>query len=323
MTPRLKVLILHPPAMRDPWTPDVFRAVDGRHDIVFYDPKAPLGPQIQGVGAVVDPGSGGTHEMADQASSVKLWQILSTGFEGFDLDYWKAKGIPVANTPGQFSGPALGETVMMHILMLSRGWHEMQANVRRQARLLPIGQELEGRRLLILGFGGSGRELARRASGFGMLLSAIEIRKVPQKERRQFGLEAVGKPAELDRMLPECDFLSLHLHLNSETRHVIDRRRLGLLKPTAYLINVARAELVDEEALQEALSQGRLAGAGLDVFNREPVDPNHPLLQLSNVVATPHIAGVTVETSRRRAGCVAENLDRVAAGQEPLYRIDL
>ena len=96
-----------------------------------------------------------------------------------------------------------------------------------------------------------------------------------------------------------------------------------MLKPSAYLINVARGELVDEEALHEALSQGRLAGAGLDVFCREPVDPNHPLLQLPNVVATPHIAGVTAETSRRRAACVAENLDRVASGQEPLYRVDL
>ena len=323
MTPRLKVLILHIPAMRDPWIPDLFQAVGGRHDLVFYDPKAPLGPQIQGVGAVVDPGSGGTHEMADQASSVKLWQILSTGFEQFDLGYWKAKGIPVANTPGQVSGAALGETVMMHILMLSRGWREMQANLRRQVRWDPVGQELEGRRLLMLGFGGSGRELARRAKGFGMLLSAIEIRKVPQKERRQFCLEAVGKPADLDRMLPECDFLSLHLHVNPETRQIMDRRRLGLLKPTAYLINVARAELVDEEALQEALSQGHLAGAGLDVFSREPVDPNHPLLQLPNVVATPHIAGVTAETARRRAACVAENLERVASGQEPLYRVDL
>ena len=94
------------------------------------------------------------------------------------------------------------------------------------------------------------------------------------------------------------------------------------MKPGACLINVARGALVDEEALYEALMEGRLAGAGLDVFAKEPMDPDNPLLKLPNVVATPHTAGVTYGTSKRRAACVAENVERLAAGLPPLYRVD-
>ena len=141
----------------------------------MYDSKAPLAPQIQDVDVTVDHGGGrSTRKMADQARSVKLWQILGTGFDHFDVAYWRAKGIPVANTPGQFSGVGLTEIALMYILMLSRGWHEMQVNLRRRVRCEPVGQELEGRRLLMLGFGASGRELAHRAKGFGMRLSAID-----------------------------------------------------------------------------------------------------------------------------------------------------
>jgi D-3-phosphoglycerate dehydrogenase len=114
----------------------------------------------------------------------------------------------------------------------------------------------------------------------------------------------------------------LHLHLNAETRHTIDARRLDLMKPTACLINVARGALVDEEALYRALTDGTIGGAGIDAYAQEPPDRTNPVYQLPNVVATPHIAGVTDGTSRKRAACAAENVDRVAQGLEPLYRID-
>ena len=132
----------------------------------------------------------------------------------------------------------------------------------------------------------------------------------------------MGTPDDLDRVVAESDFLSLHLHLTQETRHVIDARRLALMKPTASIINVARGELVDEEAMHEALLAGRLGGAGLDVFATEPPDPTLPVYQLPNVVATPHISGATDGTSRRRAGAVAENVNRIAQGLPPLYRVD-
>jgi phosphoglycerate dehydrogenase-like enzyme len=261
--------------------------------------------------------------MADLAPSAKLWQILGTGFEKFDLEYWKQKQIPVANTPGQFSADALAECAMMFMLMLARRWHTTQVNLRESRFYAPMGKELEGARLLLIGFGASAKALAARARPFGLKISAIDVREVAEAERREFGLDAVGKPGAIDRFLPECDYVSLHLHLNAETRHILDARRLALLKSAACLINVARGPLVDQAALYRNLVDGRLAGAGLDVFEAEPIDPNDPLFKLPNVVATPHVSGATDGTSRRRGQCAVANIDRIAQGLEPLYRIDV
>jgi phosphoglycerate dehydrogenase-like enzyme len=164
-------------------------------------------------------------------------------------------------------------------------------------------------------------ELAKRAQAFGLRLSAIDVRNISPAEIQTYGLAFVGGPADLDRMLAEVDILSLHLHLNAETRHIIDARRLGLMKSDALLINVARGALVDETALEQALVAGRLGGAGLDAYSQEPPDINAPLFQLPNVIALPHIAGTTDGTSRKRAQCCADNVDRIAAGMEPLYRV--
>lgn len=211
----------------------------------------------------------------------------------------------------------------MFMLMLSRHWHEAQQNLRRGVLYVPVGSELEHRRLGLVGFGASAKDLARRAQAFGMRILAIDIRDVSVEERREFGLEFVGRPDQLDQLVAQSDFVSLHLHLNDQTRHIIDDRRLRLMKPTAYLINVARGALVDENALLSALDEGRLAGAGLDVFGREPLHPDHPFLKMPNVVAMPHVSGGTDGTSRRRAACAARNVDRIAAGLDPLYRVDL
>jgi len=325
MTKHLKVLYLTPPPeSSQPWQKDVIEAVSGQHDLTFYDRLLPLSRQFEGIEAVLDHGgSMGTRAMADVATSAKLWQILGTGIDHFDLEYWKKKGIPVANCPGEFSGVPLAECALMFMLMLSRHWHHTLEHLHRGILYLPFGSELQDRHLGLVGFGASARELARRAKAFGMKISAIDIRDISAQERQEFGVEFAGKPADLDRVLADSDFVSLHLHLNQDTRHIIDRRRLGLMKPSAYLINVARGALVDEKALTEALVEGRLAGAGLDVFGVEPIALDHPLLKLPNVVATPHVSGATYGTSRRRAGCAARNLERLAAGLAPLFRVDL
>ena len=324
MTRRLKVLFLPPKEEgRDHLQRDVVAAVGPKHDLRVFDRNAPLAPQFAGVEVVIDEGgSQGTREMADAATSTKLWQILGSGFDKFDLTYWGTKAIPVANCPGQFSAIALAECALMFMLMLSRGWNESQRNLKAGIFYKPLGMELGNRRLTLIGFGGSGRELARLAKTFGMQTSAIDVRDISVDEQRQFGLSFAGKPQDMDQTISEADFLSLHLHLNNETRHIIDRRRLGLMKPTAFLVNVARGALVDEEALHSVLSASLLAGAGLDVFGTEPITADRPLLRLPNVIATPHFSGGTDGTSRRRAVCAADNVDRVAAGLEPLYRID-
>jgi phosphoglycerate dehydrogenase-like enzyme len=319
----LKVLFLPNPKLVDPWHGDVIGAVGARHSLKTIEYDAPLKPQFNGVDAVIDfGGSMGTRAMADQASSVRLWQILGTGFDHFDLEYWKKKQIPVANCPGEFTAVPLAECAMMFMLMLARGWTESQHSLQQRSLCLPCVEELAGRWLALVGFGSSARELAVRARAFGMHIAAIDVRDITPKEKSGYGLEFVGKPSDLNHLLRIGDYVSLHLHLNAETRHMIGGPQLKLMKPTARLINVARGGLVDEEELYRALTNGTIAGAGIDVFDEEPVDPDNPLLKLPNVVATPHIAGVTAETSRRRALCAAQNIDRLAQNLEVLYRID-
>ena len=326
MGEKLTVLFLpHPlgPSMFKPSGDDVVAAIGDRHNLHILDYNQPIAPQFDGVDVVIDHGgSAGTREMADAAEAkVCLWQILGTGFDHFDLDYWRSKNLPVANCPGIFSAVALAECAMMFMLMLARQYPVTQTNLEKGELYRPVGMELDGLNLGIIGFGASGIELARRAAPFGLKMSAIDIRDVGAEEIREFGLDFVGKPEDLDTIIATSDFLSLHLHLNDETRHIIDGRRLGLMKPTAFLINVARGALVDETALIEVLQEGRIAGAGIDVFGQEPPDLDSVVFSLPNVIATPHISGATDGTSRKRATAAAENVDRVAAGLEPLYLI--
>ena len=328
MSQRLNILLLPHPlreSMFRPWGEDVMAAIGDRHQLRVYDASQDLARQFEGVDVVIDQsGSAGTREMADLAAGgCRLWQVLGTGVDAFDLDYWRSKGIPVANTPGPFSGVALAECAMMFILMLTRKYPVTQTYMQQGDFYEPVGLELAGLKLGIIGFGASGSELARRASPFGLRILAADVREITREEVQQFGLEFAGKAEDIDRIVAESDILSVHLPLNSETRHIIDERRLGLMKPSAFLVNVARGALVDERALSRALVEGRIAGAGLDVFGKEPPDPEDPIFKLPTVVTTPHIAGVTAGTSRKRARVAADNADRVAAGLEPLYRVDL
>jgi phosphoglycerate dehydrogenase-like enzyme len=309
--------------MFTPWGEDVIAAIGDRHHLRIYDFSQPPATQFDGVDVVIDHGgSHRTHDLADAAAGkIKLWQILGTGVDHFPLDYWCAKGIPVANTPGPFSAVSLAECAMMFILMLTRKYPIARANLEQGILYSPLGMELVGLRLGIIGFGASGQALAFRAAAFGMKIAAIDIREVNENEIERFGLEFVGTPADLDDLIARSDVISLHLHLTQETHHLINQQRLARLKPTAFLINVARGALVDEEALVQALVEGKIAGAGIDVYSQEPPDIRSPLFHLPNVITTPHSAGVTDGTSRKRAGACVENVDRIATGLEPLYLV--
>lgn len=321
---RLNVLLLPPPpSQQHPWIGDVIEAVGARHNLLRCDYHQPLAPQFSDIDAVIDfGGSMGTRAMADVSGSVKLWQVLGNGIDHFDLEYWRSRGIPVANCPGELTGVPLAEEVILFMLLLSRGWHQGQENLRNGVMYVPFGSELQGRTLGLLGFGGTGRQVAKRARGFGLRVIAIDVRQVAEAEREEFCVEWVRDPGALDHLLQQSDFVSLHLHLTPATRHIIDARCLSLMKPDAFLINVSRGALVDEEALLHALQTNQIAGAGLDAFTKEPPGSDHPLLQLPNVMATPHLAGQTYGASKRRAAFAAENVDRIARGEKPLALIE-
>jgi phosphoglycerate dehydrogenase-like enzyme len=206
----------------------------------------------------------------------------------------------------------------MFMLMLARRWHSSQRHLRNGDLYNPVCSELEGSTLGLIGFGASARELALKVQPFRMRTLAIDILDISAEDQDRYGLDFAGKPEDIDHVIAESNFVSLHLHLNEDTRYLMDARRIALMKATACLINVARGALVDESALLAALRDGRIGGAGLDVFETEPLPSDSPFLQLENVVATPHIAGVTEGTSKRRAAFAAANIERVIQGLEPL-----
>jgi phosphoglycerate dehydrogenase-like enzyme len=169
--------------------------------------------------------------------------LQSVGYDSFDVEHWHQKGIALANVPGQLSATAVAECALMLMFMISRKWTEAQANLQEQRFYVPMGHELEHRRLMLIGLGTSGRELARRGKSFELRISAIDIKPISVEDQEQFGLEFVGGPEHLDMLLAENDYISLHLPLDPGTRQLIDARRLQLMKSSAILINVARGGL--------------------------------------------------------------------------------
>jgi D-3-phosphoglycerate dehydrogenase len=320
----MKVLFLGIPGRLHPGCDDFVTAIGGRYTIQLYDPTQPMTDQFKGIEVVIEQAASlGTRAMIDTAAAadVKLWQVFSTGLDRVDVAYFLQKGLPLANTPGQFSSIALAEHALFLMLCFAKNLNACQKNVRSKVFYHLENEELEGKALGLIGLGASGRQLAKRARAMGMRIMAIDIADIPQAVRDELHVEFFGGTSQLDQVLAEADYLSLHVPLTSRTRHMIDRRALGLMKPTAVLINVARGGIVDESALIEALQNSRIRGAGLDAFADEPLDPAHPLLQLDNVIATPHVAAATTGTGRRRARAAAENVARIAQGLPPLYQI--
>jgi phosphoglycerate dehydrogenase-like enzyme len=317
---RVRVLYLPEPHVD---SSTIVALIAPNHDLAIFDSSVPLAAQFAEVEVVLDSGgSVGSREMLDAAGSVRLWQIVGSGIDHFDLESWSAAGIAVAHTPGSASAESLAEVALMFMLMLVRRYPEANANLKAGVMGLPPGAELAGRSIGLVGFGASAKALARIVRPLGMRIAASDIRTVSLEEQREFGLEWVATPNELDVLVAQSDFLSLHLHLTGATRRIVDRRRIGLMRPGAHLINVARGALVDEEALAEALGAGRLGGAGLDVFEKEPMDGvGRRLVGLPNVVATPHNAANTPEALRRRAEMCLENVNRIANGLAPQYLV--
>ncbi len=179
------------------------------------------------------------------------------------------------------------------------------------------GNELWGKTVGIIGLGAVGREVAKRLKGFGTKLLVYDP-YVSQEAVDELDAAIV----ELDSLLREADVVTLHAALTDETKGMLGRRELDLMKPSALLVNTARAELTDEGALVDALEKGGIAGAALDVFVEEPPASDHPLLQLPNVIATPHIGGNTYEIPVHQSRIVVSDLERLFQGEKPLHVVN-
>ncbi len=261
------------------------------------------------------------------APKVRLVQSVATGVDLFDLDVLSA-GITVCNAFGHET--AIAEYVVMTMLALHHRLFGIAGEFRERGSWRtswveggPPHGEVRGSTLGIVGYGRVGREVARRAAPFGCRILAAN--RTPRAV--EDGVERVYPLAELDQMLPQCDTLALCTALGPETTGLMDARRLALMKPTAFLINIARGQVVDEDALYEALVRGRLGGAAIDVWWQYPTsaEPNrrgsrYPFHELPNVIVTPHNSGWTAGMVRRRRDEVAENLTRFVRG-EPLINV--
>jgi D-3-phosphoglycerate dehydrogenase len=230
---------------------------------------------------------------------VSKWGV---GVDGIDRGAAERLGIVVTNTPGVF-GDEVADVVTGYLVMLVRGLHRIDQSVRRGEWLKIEGRSLSSMTLGVVGLGSIGRSLALRGFAFGMRVVGTDA-----FEGSVALAEAAGvKTSSLDDVLRQADVISLNCPLTPDTFHLMDRHRLKSMRPGSYLINTARGALVDEEALLDALASGHLAGAALDVFEHEPLAPDHRLAQFDNVILGSHNASNTREAVERVSALALKN----------------
>lgn len=254
--------------------------------------------------------------LLDRHPTLRVVSNFAVGFDNVDVEAATTRGVAVCNTPGVLTA-ATAEFAFTLLMSAARRVVEAATYVRdgkwqTWGPKLLLGQDIVGATLGIVGFGRIGKELARMASGFNMRLLANDAYQDPTAEA-EYGMTYV----ELDDLLAQSDFVSLHVALTPETRHLISSRELGIMKPTAVLINAARGPVVDTDALVTALENGAIFAAGLDVTDPEPLPADHPLVTLPNCIVVPHIASATVTTRDAMAELAARNILAVLDGETP------
>lgn len=301
----MKLALLEPLGIpQDRLVEMVAQAVDGRMDVVAYDTRVEDVPTLiqrsQNADAVILSNFPYREAVMAHCPNLKYIDVAFTGVDHIDIDYCREKGIAVSNCAG-YSTVAVADLVFGMVLSLARNLSACDAAVRQggtKAGL--VGFELEGKKFGVIGTGAIGSRVAAIAAAFGCQVYAYS--------RTPKDLPGVTF-TDLDTLLSTCDIVSLHVPATPQTHHLINAEKLALMKPTALLINTARGPVVDSQALADALNGGRLAGAGIDVFEMEPPVPgDHPLLTAKNVLATPHVAFATAQSMEKRAVLVCENL---------------
>jgi glyoxylate reductase len=248
-------------------------------------------------------------ELLDAAGpQLRVVSNFAVGFDNIDVPALTRRGVPAGNTPG-----VLTETTAdLAFALLMAGARRIPEGVdyvregrwRTWGPMLLMGVDIHGATLGIVGFGRIGREMARRGRGFGMEILYHDVHPASPEDEAELGARRV----EMDELLRESDFLSLHVNLTDETRHLIDADALRAMKPTAVLVNTSRGPVVDPAALEVALREGEIFAAGLDVTEPEPLPADHPLVGLPNCVVVPHIASASKVTRGKMAAIAAANL---------------
>ena len=256
-------------------------------------------------------------EVMRAATKTRLVQLLAAGYDSMNLKLMRELEIPCANNGGANSW-AVSDHAVLLMLSLYKRLLLADRSTREGRWIEPIDSfntfEMAGKLVGILGIGNIGRQVARRVQGFDAVVQYHDKYPLPPERERELSVTLVP----LEELFRTSDIVSCHTPLTPETRHIVSRDMIALMKPTAVLVNTSRGPVVDEAALIDALREGRIAGAGLDVFEQEPVDRDNPLLRMDNVVVTPHSAGTTWNTWSRRAEFAYRNIKGVWEDDPPM-----
>lgn len=292
---------------------------DARDEILIWS-DGDVRPMLEGVDVIV-PKMQRIDRAVMEPSTLRLIQQWGAGLEGIDLEAARARNIWVSNVPASGgNAESVSEHAILLILSLLRNFPAAQCNVRSGILGAPLGDMLAGRTVCLYGLGAIARALAKRLSSFNVRLFGI-TRDPMAPKISEFRLDRCFHVSERDNCLAETDILVLCVRYSEETRNTIAAHELACLPQGAYLVNVARGGLVDYKALYGALRNGQIAGAALDVFWREPIAVDDPILRLPNVIATPHIGAVTRSSFSDIADAVALNIERLRRGEPPLNRV--
>ncbi len=294
----------------------------GKSEILFATSleESSLINQVREVDGIIVRANGKvTRKMMEAAPKLKVIGRHGVGVENIDLEAAAERGIWVVNTPNA-TDASVAEHFFGLAIMLSKMIKKGELVLREgrwEARAQCIGKELHGKTLGILGFGRIGKTVGRMGyRGFEM--NVLYFDAVRYKEAEE---EIKASKVSLDELLSRSDFISINLPMLPETKGLVGERELGLLKPTAYIINLARGPIWDEKALYTVLKEGKIAGAASDVFEVEPAKKDNPLFQLENFIGTPHMASHTKEAMEKMS-LVAEDIVRVLDGKTPLYPVN-
>ena len=286
-----------------------------------YDTSRPLSAQVADAEVLLVRDVPVTREVIDAAPRLRLIQRPGDHLPKIDVAHAEARGISVSRFPSRVQGsPArdVAEHAFHLLLSLAKQTWLARANVKAGRIGLPKTVRVHGKTLGLIGVGNTGEELAKLAVPFGLRVIAVK-RSADVELAHRLGLDWLGTMNRLPDLLSQSDFVSLHLPQNAKTIDFFGAREFAQMKRGSFLINISRAPMLNKEALFEALQSGHLAGAGVDVWWQEPADPDDPLLQLPQLIMTPHIAGDTAEVEQRLAELTADNVRLLASGEKPRY----
>jgi len=256
----------------------------------------------------------------ENARSLKLFQLISAGYDKANIEAAERAGVAICNNGGANSGPVAEHTLLLMLALARQLLRQHDDVITGRWKRSSISREaftLEGLTLGIVGLGTIGKKTARLARAFGMHIQYYDVVRLTEDAEAQLG----ARFRLLDEILSTSDFVSVHVPFTARTHRMFGKEQFGRMKRSAFFINTARGEVVDERTLIEALTSGTIAGAGLDVFEQEPPAAGNPLFTLKNVVLSAHLAGPIWDTQYQKFRNAFDNIQRVDRGERPLWLI--